>query len=236
MNNKTGKLLFVSMILWLALAGCSSSDSGLEQLELNDNFSEGNNGWEAGFADLPVNYDNATFELDSGRRELPSGLDGYGIYLQGHNRSDDLFMYLTKQLSGLVPNTIYHITYKIELATNVPGGLMGIGGSPGESVFVKAGASTHQPIVEKTGDGFLRINIDKGNQSSEGSNMLNIGNVASPDVMDESQFVIKTLFTNDFEATTDTDGNLWLIVGTDSGFEGLTTIYFAQIETSLTAQ
>ena len=236
MNNKTGKLLIVWMILWLALAGCGSSDSRLEQLELNDDFSEGSDGWGAGFADLPADYDNAFYELDSGRRELPSGLDGYGMYLQGHNHSDDLFMYLTKQQTGLVPDTTYHIAYNIALATNVPSGLIGVGGAPGESVFVKAGASTHQPIIEEASDGFLRLNIDKGNQSNDGGDMLTIGNVASPDVTDESQFVIKTLFVEDFEATTDADGNLWLIVGTDSGFEGLTTIYFAQIEVSLTAK
>ena len=236
MNSKTGKLLLGLMILWLVLAGCNNT--GSEQLELDDNFSEGNDGWEAGFADLPVDYDDSIYKLDSGRRELPSGLEGYGMYLQGHNGSDDLFMYLTKQLSGLVPDTTYHITYKIELATNVPGGLMGVGGSPGESVYVKVGASTNQPIVEIAGDDFLRINIDKGNQASSGSDMLTIGDVASADVFDESQFVLKTLFAEgfDFEATTDTDGNLWLIVGTDSGFEGLTTIYFAQIEVSLTAK
>jgi hypothetical protein len=237
MNNKTGKLMFVCMILWLALVGCGSSDSRLEQLELNDDFSEDNNGWGAGFADLPADYDNSTFELDSGRRELPSGLDGYGMYLQGHNRSDDLFMYLTKQLTGLVPDTTYHVAYTIAVATNVASGGIGVGGAPGESVFVKAGASTHQPIIEEMSrDGFLRLNIDKGNQSTDGSDMLTIGNVASPDVTDESQFIIKTLFVEDFEVTTDAEGNLWLIVGTDSGFEGLTTVYFTQIDVSLTAK
>ena len=233
MNSKTGKLLFGLMILLLVLVGCGS-DSGMEQLELHDDFSEGNDGWEAGFADLPADHDKSFYQLESGRRELPGSLDGYGMYLQGDNHSDDLFMYLTKQVTGLLPNTVYQITYSIDLATDVPAGMMGIGGSPGESVYVKAGASTIRPVAEEKADGHLSMNIDKGNQASDGSDMVNIGNLAS-EKTDGSQFVIESLYIEDFEATTDADGNMWLVVGTDSGFEGLSTVYFARIEVSLNA-
>jgi hypothetical protein len=65
--------------------------------------------------------------------------------------------------------------------------------------------------------------------------MLVIGDVASPDVLDETQFALKTFVVEGFEASTDADGNLWLIAGTDSGFEGLTTVYFTQIDVTLTA-
>jgi hypothetical protein len=234
MNKKTFSLFIGLMILLLVIVGCGS-DNGLEQLELNNNFSEGDDGWETGFADLPADHDDALYELDSGRRELPAGLGGYGIYLQGHNRSDDLFMYLTKQVTGLKPNTTYSLTFHIEMATNAAGGGVGIGGAPGESVFVKVGASTQQPMTEETADGFLMINIDKGNQATGGNDMLVIGDVASPDVLDETQFALKTFVVEGFEASTDADGNLWLIAGTDSGFEGLTTVYFTQIDVTLTA-
>jgi hypothetical protein len=33
----------------------------------------------------------------------------------------------------------------------------------------------------------------------------------------------------DFEVTADEDGVLWFIAGTDSGFEGLTTLYYDTI-------
>ena len=65
------------------------------------NFDEGDEGWTAGFADLPVDYDQDIYELGSGHRALPSGLTGSGMYLQGHNRSDDLFMYLTRRVGGV---------------------------------------------------------------------------------------------------------------------------------------
>ena len=39
-------------------------------------------------------YEPATHELDSGWSALPSGFEGNAIYISGHNRIDDLFMFL----------------------------------------------------------------------------------------------------------------------------------------------
>lgn len=152
------------------------------------------------------------------------------MYLQGHNRSDDLFMFLSRQVEGLRPETAYAVTVSIDLATNVPAGLMGIGGSPGESVYVKAGASAVEPLVVEDNAGYLRMNIDKGNQATEGEVMFNLGNVAHPEVTGD-EYKIKTLHNQgrSFEVVSDSEGRIWLIVGTDSGFEGLSTFYYATI-------
>ncbi len=37
-----------------------------------------------------------------------------------------------------------------------------------------------------------------------------------------------------FEAVTGTNSSLWFIVGTDSGFEGLTALYYSKISVILT--
>ena len=201
----------------------------------NFGFARGPEGWTPGFADLPVDYDQATYDLDRGYRLLPEGLDGRGMYLQGHNRSDDLFMYLKTQVGGLRPNTTYAVSVSIDLATNVPAGLIGIGGSPGSSVFVKAGASAIEPIAEEGDNRHLRMNIDKGNQSQGGESMVVIGNVANPEV-ERNEYRIKTLDNRDQPLAVDTDseGSVWLIVGTDSGFEGLTALYYTGIDYTLT--
>ena len=201
----------------------------------NFDFDSGPEGWTPGFADLPVDYDQSIYDLDRGYRLLPEGLEGRGMYLQGHNRSDDLFMYLKTQVGGLRPNTTYAVSISIDLATNVAAGLGGIGGSPGESVFVKAGASTVEPTAAEGNDRHLRMNIDKGNQSQGGEDMVVIGNVANPEVQGR-EYRIKTLDNRDQPLTvdTDTEGRAWLIVGTDSGFEGLTSLYYAGINYNLT--
>ena len=206
----------------------------LDGPEAGFDFEDDAEGWTVGFADLPVRFDRSTFELDYGHRPLPDGLGGSGIYVQGHNRSADLFMFLKRQVGGLRPNTSYAVSVSIDLATNVPAGLVGIGGPPGESVFVKAGASTIEPTVEEGDNRHLRMNIDKGNQSQGGESMVVLGNVAHPEVQG-GEYRIKTLDNSDVPLMVDTDseGRVWLIVGTDSGFEGLTALYYSRIDYTL---
>ena len=199
-------------------------------VEFSFTFEEDTEGWTAGFADLPADYDQSIYELDHGHRPLPDGLEGSGIYVQGHNRSDDLFMFLKRRVEGLQSDAAYEVEVSVDLATNVPAGAVGIGGSPGESVFVKAGASSVEPVTEEDRIGHLRMNIDKGNQSRGGAAMVVIGNVAHPGVTGR-EYRVKTLNNDGRPLTVEADGEgrLWLIVGTDSGFEGLTTLYYDRI-------
>ena len=131
---------------------------------------------------MSAEYDPGFFTLGHEWSDLPSGLEGRAIYISGNNHSDDLFMFFQQQLMGLRPNTAYQMQFEIELASNTPEGLMGIGGSPGESVYIKAGAAGHEPELITDEIGWLRLNIDKGNQESEGENMINLGTLANPNL------------------------------------------------------
>ena len=228
--------LWLPILLLLAACGPASptSDSGPQGLVYD--FVEGPTGWVAGFADLPTDYDPEQYELDGGFAELPDGLAGQGLCIQGHNRSDELFMFFKTQVNGLRPDTAYETVFAIDLATNIPEGLVGIGGAPGESVFVKVGASPAEPGVVVDDDGWLRMNIDKGNQAQEGEHMVVVGNIAHPSLAEEGTYAIKSLNNAGaaLAASADRDGQLWLIVGTDSGFEGLTAICYAKIAVTLT--
>jgi hypothetical protein len=228
------KFFWISLsLLLITLASCSGNYE--QEYRFDFDFDEDHQDWVAGFADLPADHDQEIYELDSGWGALPYGLEGNAIYLNGHNRSDDLFMFLKVQLDGLKPETTYQVHFSIDLASNTPEGMMGIGGSPGESVFVKAGATTQEPEVIEEGDGWLRMNIDKGNQASEGEDMVNLGTLANPnidlDTFTGDEYALMTLDnrSTSFDVTTDKDGNAWVIVGTDSGFEGPTLVYYDQI-------
>jgi hypothetical protein len=237
MEFKKFKLVML-ILLSFALAGCATSYDTEYQFEFD--FENDEQDWVTSFADLPTDYDPLIYELDSGWGALPSGLEGNAIYLNGHNRSDDLFMFLKTQVDGIKPNTTYKVFFSIDLASNTPEGLMGIGGSPGESVFVKAGATTEEPQVIEDDQGWLRMNIDKGNQASEGEDMINLGTLANPnidlDTFTGEEFAIMTLTSEDrlFEVNSDGNGIVWLIVGTDSGFEGPTTVYYDKISIQMT--
>ena len=223
---------FVAMAILLSPSGALAQD-GVEA-DFSFNFEGDAEGWIVEFADLLVNHDQSIYELDHGHRSLPDGLEGSGIYVQGHNRSDDLFIFLKRQVGGLRPNAAYAVSVSIDLAPNVPAASVGIGGSPGESVFVKAGASTVEPVAEEGRNRYLRMNIDKGNQANGGEDMIVLGNVAHGEVVNR-EYRIKTLDNMDLPLSIETDGEgrVWLIVGTDSGFEGLSAFYYTRISYTL---
>ena len=125
------------LIAYLTITSCTAT-KGATEAEFSFTFPSDAEGWTAGFADLPADFEPSIYELDSGYRPLPSGLEGNGLYIQGHNRSDDLFMFFKRRIDGLKADATYAVSASLNLATNVPSNTFGIGGSPGESVYVKA--------------------------------------------------------------------------------------------------
>lgn len=227
------KLKFPRNLYWLTiiiLLGCNADDDqpvNIPRFEYN--FTTDTEGWIGDFTDYPVGEDDF-YELEYTYSPLPEPLDqnNGSLKLSGNNHSDDLFMFVTRKISGLARNTSYDISFEIEFASNIPDETVGIGGSPGESVYIKAGATSVEPKVNVGNDGLYTLNIDKGNQSQGGEDMLVIGDFSN----DTSQDIyhLKTVSnTDEFTATTNENGELWVIVGTDSGFEGTTTIYYNKI-------
>jgi hypothetical protein len=208
---------------------------------VNDDFLMGNRGWRAGFADYsPVNGD---MELMSGLAPLPPslGVTGMGFVLIGHNRSDDLFMFLTKKLTaadGIWPNKRYEVSYRLVIASNAGGdACAGIGGHPGYSVYLKAGASEEEPRVELDATNHYRLTVDKGNQSVGGSAASVVGDIStgSDNCSESAPYKsLERVHRHTSLVQADAFGELWLLVGTDSGFEGKTTLYYQAIVATLT--
>lgn len=192
-------------------------------------FSQGASGWQGGFADYPAGEEDF-FELDSGLRSLPPKVgDETALFITGSNRSDDLFMYFRNRVTGLEPETTYEVVFDVEFASNAPDGSFGIGGSPANSVFLKAGATQVEPIaVDADMDDFLRLSVDKGIQSQAGQDSVLLGDVAKPpgDEGFDYGLVTRSNAEMPFTFRTDGDGKAWLYFGTDSGFEGTTALYY----------
>lgn len=220
--------------LILLIFSCNKDEEPLNTgKELNFDFKTDAEGWEADFAEYPVGEDDF-YELEFNYTTLPEPLDQNkgSLMLSGNNHSDDLFMFITKKVEGLARNTSYKLSFEVEFASNVPDGMSGIGGSPGESVFIKAGASPMEPEVLLDNDGRYMLNIDKGNQSQNGEAMMVIGDFSNN--TDKSSYTLKTInSTEDFNVTSNSNGELWLIIGTDSGFEGSTRIYYNSISVKI---
>ena len=105
-------------------------------------FRQGSQQWQAGFSDY--SSDNADiYQLDSGLRPLPTGFSGTGYYLQGMNRSDDLFMYLKRQISGLQPTTSYQLAVSVRLRTDAGANCVGVGGAAKSAAAGETGGCHH---------------------------------------------------------------------------------------------
>lgn len=219
------------------LAGCDGWPTGTEQeRSVEYTFHSGAEGWTAGFADYPVG-DEPILDLGFEHRELPAPLDTTrgALFITGSNRSDDLFMYLKRPMDGLFRGGRYRVEISVEIASSEGSGCVGIGGAPGESVFVKAGATTVEPdrVVE---DGYYRMNVDKGNQSVAGESTIVLGDIANgSEECHDGEYRLKTLEKpgQALEVVADAGGRIWLLVGTDSGYEGITKLYYTTIRAEL---
>ncbi|MFC0047290.1 hypothetical protein [Rheinheimera tilapiae] len=226
--------LLLPLCSTLFLTGCDHEiKSGDHTDVISFDFRHGSQNWTAGFSDYLLKH-APLYELESGLRDLPAGFQGTGFMLSGHNRSADLFMFLKRKISGLSPSSRYRVELKVTFLSPASKDCVGvgIGGSPGESVWLKFGYADKEPQQ----DGFT-LNVPKGDQSQDGTQAKVQGNIATDaGKCDNTVYRAKTLKNTEkaLELTTDAQGSVWLFVGTDSGFEGKTTLYYQQIEVKFT--
>lgn len=229
-----GKYLIA--VILISLGGCdlSGNENGILVFSETFDFSVSQDNWKVDFTDFPSGeQDSAFYELKFAYTNLPAnlGTNKKAMMLSGKNHSDDLFMFMKKKITNLAPNTDYAMVFEVELASNAPKGTVGAGGSPGESVYLKAGAAGNEPkkVIEANQ---YALNIDKGNQSASGENTVVLGDIAVDFNTEEYTLITRSntsTYNDPFVAKSNSKGELWLIVGTDSGFEGTTTIYYTKV-------
>lgn len=227
--------LFIASVI--VFSGCDMGKDGDSELSLftNDyNFDAGLQEWVAGFADYPANpKDSSAFELKFAYRSpIESKLSKASVMLSGNNANQDLFMYIKRKVDGLQPNTDYILTFNVELASDLQEVLTASGGS----VFLKAGATHSEPksVIE---DGNYVMNIDKGNQGAAGEDMITLGDLFVDGTGTAYSLVTRSnnMSNTRYVAKTNSNGELWLIVGTDSSIAGTTKIFYTRIRVLFSA-
>lgn len=205
-------------------------------------FARTDDGWTADVTDYTIGRQDA-IHFVAEHRLLPSPLDQTrgGLFIAGDNGFDDLFMFWKRRVAGLRADRSYAVTFVVELATNVPRGVGGIGGSPDSSVFVKAGASSAEPMpvpgpVPHCPYAYLYcLNTDKGNQAQGGREAIVIGTLGN--LSGTPTWELKELrsVSAPLVVTPAANGSVWLLVGTDSGFEGRTSLYYTRVVAQFTS-
>lgn len=191
-------------------------------------FAGSDGGWVAGFADYDPDHPER-YQFQHGYRERPPSTGrGGSLFISGMNRSDDLFMYHKRQLVGLDRNAEYGFTFVIVVASQYVS-MGGTGGDPAWSVHLKACVSAFEPSLVFA-DQIVRLNIDIGDQSEPGANSVVLGNIEKPRDGTDSYRLITRQSAKALIGTTDDDGGIWILFGTDSGYEGETALYYTAFE------
>ena len=236
-NRQSGTLvvLFSSIILFLCIAPSRSIG---QTIELDYNFHHGALQWTADFANYPPATNTSGFyQLVSGIRLAPRKLTHVprrSFYIQGSNHSASLIMFLKRRLGpsdGIVAGRAYRVEYIVKVASNAASNCVGIGAPPGEGVYLRAGASPTEPKPELQANGWLRLNVDLATATAPTGDIANgldceLVYPIFPYVYIERQAQFGTV-------TATAAGDLWLLVGTISGFEGFTGLYYQSIKVRL---
>lgn len=227
------KKIVLSIVSAAILFSCTKEETATPQLSFNDQFNISTTGWSADFADYPVG-EETFYELSTKTdANLPAPLDTLkkGFRVSGNNHSSDLFMFITKKVIVPKANQLYKGTFEVEFASSAPDSSVGVGGSPAESVYLGIGLTSVEPKkVENTTTKSYEMNIKKMQQATDGQDMKVIGNVANGTAENKYKLVKRT---GEFTGKSDANGNLWVIVGTDSGFEAKTTLYYTGVKVDL---
>jgi hypothetical protein len=253
--------LIISGVLALSLYSCNNDEDtitdpvGNEGVELNYDFESDDEGWNAALAEFPVDEEDL-YEFEVEQTTSPVDDEEGALLLSASNPNGNLFMYASKQISGLEPSTQYKVSYSLNVTssvvvdttgfvidttgvdtdtTGVDSDTTGVGDDNddlfvtlNDTVVIKAGAVSEEPVTEANQDNFLKlIGISIGEPGSDGADLVVIGSFAA-DTTDVGFTEETVSTTTPISVITNEDGDLWLLVGTET-FGNKTEIYFNSI-------
>lgn len=182
--------------------------------------------------------------MNNGLYPLPDGLPGSGLLVQGNNHSDDMDMYIVRELSaadGIEPNTTYEVRFtRYGYAANAALLASGVGGGPDLSIegTVTVTDPLEYVLDDVVGNPHIRhpegvltaAPVGLGSTGvclSPGSGMFLPGTPRCP--AGRAPFVLQESALSTRPAsqtvTTNADGRLWVMVGGHSGFEGYSAYF-----------
>lgn len=231
---KRSKWLFTVATIAFLSAGCSGTFNTVPPLTRSFSFTTGITSWDFNISD----YSSETLpdSVEFTHAQIPRSDAPMALYIGGHNNSADLLLYARRQLTDLQPNTKYTATIEARITTDTPIDCLGVGGSPGGSVWFIAGVSSVKPTTSVSPTGYVSLNIGRGNQSLSGpqSDVLGIiGTTESPCGGGRTPVDKNLSGRKRIPVTTDDQGKLWLTIGVDSGYAGYSRIWIQDVTVTL---
>ena len=227
--------LIIVQILSILIIGCNDEDIGVDNpLIFEFNFASSMQNWEGFFSDYPVGEEEF-YELEFEHTSLPEPLDHTikVLRISGNNHSDELFSSIFRKIENLEPNTIFSVTFDIDLASNAPTNAFGVGGSP--DLALGAGGINYPPENSVDDINHYRPNFESKLQSRQSNQVFKVlGTIGVSDEIPTPFMLINRNNLDDpINIKSNSIGEIWLIIATDSGFEATTTLYYQSITITL---
>jgi len=226
----------IFFILILGIISCNKNEDNSESSKMYYTFdfnSIGMENWKSFFSDYPAGEENY-YELIYEYSNLPEPLDTNlkSLKISGNNYSDDLFCAIYRKFEGLQPNKKYSVTFNVDFASNAPTNAEGVGGSP--NLSIGAGGLSFAPnnTIDKLNT--YRPNFESKLQSNLSNEVFKVlGTIGvSDNIFTPFVLINRNNLDSPIEITSNSDGEIWLMIATDSGFEATTTLYYKSIEIS----
>ncbi len=229
------KTHILGLILLLGITSCKKdNDTPYESSKLDYVFdfnSTGIENWKSFFSDYPVGKEKF-YELTFEYSNLPKPLDTNikVVKISGNNHSDDLLSAIYRKFEGLQPNTTYLVKFDIELASNVPTSAFGVGGSPDLSIGAGGIKGIPENIVDNLNTN--RPNFESKLQSGQSNEVFQVlGKIGVSDKIPTPYMLInRNNIDNPITIKSNSVGEVYLMIATDSGFESTTTLYYKTIK------
>lgn len=235
MKNKIMSATAVFIMITLILFGCQN-DYNDEEITHNDtitftyDFEDSMDGWMGGLSGIASEtLADASINNASQGNDTLYNQPYEGIYLTCSSDKQNLFPYTTKKLSlddGLSPLTSYRVnmTFDISYSPNRSNTI------PINEIVINAGIVNVQPEVEliQRGDNncfFIKPNNEFDNPSTK---LISLGKIDVRDKQDNSKKTTKT-FEQTFNAFTNSNGDLWIIIGIESDSKGTSSLLLDNI-------
>jgi len=215
-------VLLLTAVLFLLLGGCKGNLEDQVDLLTAFDFESGDQLWKGGISDYPVGYEDSIYFLMSTEKVNNSSFldESSGLNISGENPHGDLFYYFNRKVDGLIPNKKYKLDFEFLIYAQLlekPETLSS------EELYLKVGAVNYKPellkVLWRNSLEYQALNIDKGEFNSEGGqDMINIGSIKKftseiPEVVSGNTFDLN------FELESNDAGEIWILIGVDSGIK-----------------
>jgi len=243
-NFKISCTVFIAITAVLLTACGSENSTGniieqptpKQELTLSFDFSQTNQAFEINTANHQVEHPLNHFIIAE-LTQLPSPYEyRKGIEFSWNNYNQDIKGFIKKKITGLSPNSKFTIEFSVNILSFMSEECIGVGGSPGKDVTVKASLLEQEPLKYIDNSGlFPTYRVDINENLFGGDDVNYLGHIGLPVACDDvflhqdPVWEIKHLTNEDnIIFSSNASGEAWLYVSVDSGVGGTQKVYIAQ--------